>query len=50
MRRIKQNYTAKENGFSRPSGQSRAGFAKDAARVAPSLWGEGRDEGGHETI
>jgi hypothetical protein len=23
-----------------------AGFAKDAARVAPSPWGEGRDEGG----
>jgi hypothetical protein len=24
-----------------------AGLAKDAARVAPSPWGEGRVEGGH---
>ena len=27
-----------------------AGFAKGAAHVAPSPWGEGRDEGGRETI
>ena len=26
-----------------------AGLAKDAARVAPSPWGEGRVEGGRET-
>ena len=27
-----------------------AGFAKDAGRGSPSPWGEGRDEGGRETI
>ena len=25
-----------------------AGFSKDAVRVSPSPWGEGRDEGGQE--
>jgi hypothetical protein len=27
-----------------------AGISKEAARASPSPWGEGRDEGGRETI
>jgi hypothetical protein len=32
-----------------PSGQSHAGLAKNATRVAPSPWGAGRVEGGRNS-